>query len=125
MFSVKLANFEMFTASEESTVKCLDRLDFRRPPGPVFDPSRRGRVRVRVAGGGAHFPEQRLVIEPSVLRVLRKSSEINCRNNDGRKCLGILNKTILAFPEPFSLLSVKKNYCFTEFFTVTVEMPKI
>ena len=53
MFSVKLANFEMFTASEESTVKCLDRLDFRRPPGPVFDPSRTGRVRVRVAGGGA------------------------------------------------------------------------
>ena len=109
MFSVKLANFEMFTASEESTVKCLDRLDFRRPPGPVFDPSRRGRVRVRVWGrGGAHFPEQRLVIEPSVWRVFRKSSEINCRNNDGRKRLGILNKTILAFPEPFSLLSGKK-----------------
>ena len=52
MFSVKLANSEMFTASEESTVKCLDRLDFRRSPGPVFDPSRRGRVRVRVWGGG-------------------------------------------------------------------------
>ena len=52
MFSVKLANFEMFTASEESTVKCLERLDFRRPPDPVFDPSRRGRVRVRVGGGG-------------------------------------------------------------------------
>ena len=50
MFSVKLANFEMFTASEESTVKCLGRLDFRRLPGPVFDPSRRGRVRVRVGG---------------------------------------------------------------------------
>ena len=110
MFSVKLANFEMFTASEESTVKCLDRLDFRRPPGPVFDPSRRGRVRVRVGGGGggAHLPEQRLVIEPSVWRVFRKSSEINCPNNDGRKRLGILNKTILAFPEPFSLLSGKK-----------------
>ena len=107
MFSVKLANFEMFTASEESTVKCLDRLDFRRPPGPVFDPSRRGRVRVRV-WGGTHFPEQRLVIEPSVWRVFRKSSEINCRNNDGRKRLSILNKTILAFPEPFSLLSGKK-----------------
>ena len=110
MFSVKLANFEMFTASEESTGKCLDRLDFRRPPGPVFDPSRRGRVRVRVwgGGGGAHFPEQRLIIEPSVWRVFRKSSEINCRNNDGRKRLGILNNTILAFPEPFSLLSGEK-----------------
>ena len=107
MFSVKLANFEMFTASEERTVKCLDRLDFRNPPGPVFDPSRRGRVRVRV-WGGAHFPEQRLVIKPSVWRVFRKFSEINCRNNDGRKRLGILNKTILAFPEPFSLLSGKK-----------------
>jgi len=52
VLSVKLANFEMFTASEESTVKCLDRLDFRRPPGPVFDPSRRGRVVVRVGGWG-------------------------------------------------------------------------
>ena len=30
------------------------RLDFRRPPGPVCDPPR-----------GAHFPEQRLVIEPT------------------------------------------------------------
>ena len=28
--------------------------------------------------------------------------------NDGRKRPGILNKTILAFPEPFSLLSGKK-----------------
>ena len=35
------------------------RLDFRRLPGPVFDPPRReGWVR-------AHFPEQRLVIEPT------------------------------------------------------------
>ena len=106
MFSVKLANFEMSTASEESTVKCLDRLDFRRPPGPVFDPSEGGGF--GLGSGGAHFPEQRLLIEPSVLRVLRKSSEIFCRNDDGRKCLGILNNTILAFPEPFSLLSVKK-----------------
>ena len=73
---------------------------------------------------GAHFPEQRLVIEPSVWRVLRKSSEINCRNNDGRKRLGILNKTILAFPEPFPFF-LEKNYCFTEFFTVSVEMPKM
>ena len=31
------------------------RLDFRRLPGPVFDPPRSVR---------AHFPEQRLVIEP-------------------------------------------------------------
>ena len=33
------------------------RLDFRRLPGPVFDPPQRGWVRAR-------FPEQRLVIEP-------------------------------------------------------------
>ena len=62
MFSVKLANFEMFTASEESTVQCLDRLDFRRPPGPVFDPSRRGRVRVRaVSYTHLTLPTKRIV----------------------------------------------------------------
>ena len=44
-----------------------DRLDFRRLPGPVFDPPRRetgsfgGWVR-------AHFPEQRLVIEPKTVK---------------------------------------------------------
>ena len=38
------------------------RLDFRRLPGPVFDPPRRETL----SGGWvrAHFPEQRLVIEP-------------------------------------------------------------
>ena len=40
----------------------LSRLDFRRLPGPVFDPpSFGGWVR-------AHFPEQRLVIEPTTYR---------------------------------------------------------
>ena len=36
-----------------SFIRFDGRLDFRRLPGPVFDPPR------------AHFPEQRLVIEPS------------------------------------------------------------
>ena len=33
----------------------FSRLDFRRPPSPLFDPSRE-----------AHFLEQRLVIEPTI-----------------------------------------------------------
>ena len=56
----------------------------------------------------------------------RKSSEIirNCHKM-AKNSLNILNKIILAFFEPFLLLSGKKNYCFKGFFTVGVKMPKI
>ena len=47
----------------------LPRLDFRRLPGPVFG----GWVR-------AHFPEQRLVIEPKVYPYGRKCSKNNVRS---------------------------------------------
>ena len=49
---------------DHSSVWDFSRLDFRRLPGPVFDPPRRGWVR-------AHFPEQRLVIELRILVVTR------------------------------------------------------
>ena len=54
---------------------------------------------------------------------LQKSSVINCRKNDGQKLLDILNKIILAFLEPFCFF-LEKIYCFKEFFTVSVKMPK-
>ena len=40
---------EAQSAERKKELRTDDRLDFRRLPGPVFDP---------------HFPEQRLVIEP-------------------------------------------------------------
>ena len=57
MFSVKLANFEMFTASGESTVKCLDRLDFRRPRvRSLILPEEGGLGLGSGGGGGLIFP---------------------------------------------------------------------
>ena len=41
-----------------------------------------------------------------------------------RKLLDILSKIMLLFLEPF-LFPSEKNYCYREFFTVRVKMPKI
>ena len=40
-------------------------------------------------------------------------------------CLCRLNEIILAILEPFLFNRSGKNYCYNEFFTVSVKMPKI
>ena len=88
MFAVKLANFLVFTASEEVTVKCLV--------------------------GSSDI----LANEWSDLFVsLRKSSEIiqNCRK---------MAELYWPFWSRFCFFLVK-IYCFKDFFTVSVKMPKI
>ena len=96
----------MFAVSEEPSVKCLESL-------------------LDILGNGrtASLVFRNLWQSLRIFGSLQKSSEINCRKNDGRKLLDILNKIILAFLEPFCFF-LEKMYFFIEFFTVSVKMPK-
>ena len=102
LFAVKLANFSMFTVSEENTGKCLKgSSDIFAMVGPLCQSS-------------------------EIFDSLRESSLAFFRNNlqSGRKFLYFLNKIILAFLEPFCFF-LEKIYSLKEFFTVSVKMPKI
>ena len=50
---------------------------------------------------------------------------IGNRRKMAENVFDILKKTMLAFVKPVLYLSGKKNYCYSEFFTVSVKMPKI
>jgi len=96
----------MFAVSEEPSVKCLESFS-------------------DILGNGrtASLVFRNLWQSSRIFGSRQKSSEKNCRKNDGRKLLDVLNKIILAFLEPFCFF-LEIIYCFKEFFSVSVKMPK-
>ena len=104
MFAVKLTIFLMFPVSEENTVKCLegssDIFGYGRTSSLVFG-------NVRQSSG--------------IVGSLQKSSEIirKCRKMDEN-----YTKQHWPFRSLFCFF-LEKIYCFKEFFTVSVKVPKI